>query len=73
MAVWHRGDADAEITLELLGGGTADLAELYPRVLPTWTSSRDDDGGGSGGGCGRVVLRPGVTGLSARLCELQAC
>jgi alpha-galactosidase len=68
LAVWHRGGADAAIALELppalAGARAADLVELYPRVLPAW-SAEDDD-------AGRVVLRPGAAGPSARLYEVRS-
>ncbi len=58
--VWHRGDADAEIRLELGAGlGAVGLEELYPRALADWESR--DEGGGV------VVLRPLVAGPSARV------
>lgn len=71
LAVWHRGGADAAIALELpaelSGARAADLVELYPRVLPAWAAEDDD-----GRSAGRVVLRPGAAGPSARLYEVRA-
>ncbi|MGQ7296187.1 glycoside hydrolase family 36 protein [Quadrisphaera sp. KR29] len=67
LAVWHRGGADAEIALDLPDSAllrAADLVELYPRVLPPWSVRHDDD-------AGRVVLRPGTAGPSARLFEVR--
>lgn len=71
LVVWHRGGADAEIALdlppELAGVRAADLVELYPRVLAPWAVLDDGDGRG-----GRVVLRPGAAGPSARVYEVRA-
>ena len=57
--VWHRGGADAELTLRL---GSADraaqLVELYPVRLTPWTVADSNDG---------IVLRPGTSGPSARV------
>ncbi|WP_328293200.1 alpha-galactosidase [Kineococcus sp. NBC_00420] len=57
---WFRGDDEGqEIQLDLGAGTTAgDLVEVYPRVLQPW--GRDDVEG-------RIVLRPGMAGPSARV------
>lgn len=58
--VWHRGDADAEIRVELGGAACGvELSELYPRRLQPWTV-RDETPG-------VVVLHPGSAEPSARL------
>ena len=59
--VWHRGDADAAIRLDL-GVPAARLVERY-HLLEPWAAA--DDGGA-------VVLRPGTAGPSARVYEIAA-
>ena len=58
--VWHRGDADAEIRVEL-GGDlcAADLRQVYPRALRGWAMSDEAPG--------VVVLRPHSAAPSARV------
>ncbi|HQZ84626.1 MAG TPA: alpha-galactosidase [Actinomycetota bacterium] len=57
--VWHRGGADADITLDLGGARAAQLSELYPRRLAAWEATDGEDG--------TVRLRPGIAGPSARV------
>ena len=60
--VWHRGGADAELTLRLPSGVRADqLVEQFPRTLTPWQVSDSADG---------VRLVPGVAGPSARVYEI---
>ena len=59
--VWHRGGAEAELTLRLDPAVRAEqLVELYPRRLQAWGVHDGPDG---------VVLTPGVAGPSARVFE----
>lgn len=64
LCVWHRGDATAEIDLDLGDGITAErLIEIYPNTLHTWHTTD--------AGPGVVRLRPGIAGPSARLFEIR--
>lgn len=64
LCVWHRGDATAEIDLDLGDGITAErLIEIYPNTLHTWDTTD--------AGPGVVRLRPGTAGPSARLFEIR--
>ncbi len=54
--IWHRGAATTEICLPYAPG---DLIELYPRRLEPWAAE--------GGPAGTALLRPSVTGPSARV------
>ena len=67
LAVWHRGGAGAVIALHLPGARAADLRELYPLRLQPWAV---EDGEGGAAGSGRLVLRPGLAGPSARVYEV---
>jgi len=65
LVVWHRGAADASVALHLPGARAADLRELYPLRLQPWSVDDGDEPG-------RVVLRPGLGGPSARVYEVRA-